>query len=89
MLKETCVDSVAERHVEQRIAVGRRVDDGIGGDIAAGARAVVDDDILPEPLRQRLLQDARDDIGRQTGCETDDQVQRPGGIIERKSELWT
>ena len=51
---ERRVDRVGHRHRQQRIAVGRRLDGGLGADIAAGARPVVDDELLAEPLRQRV-----------------------------------
>ena len=65
---------------EQRVAVGGRASDRFGRDIGAGARAVLDDDLLAEPLRERLADDARDDVGRRAGGKADDQMHRPRRI---------
>jgi hypothetical protein len=50
----------------------------------AGAAAVVDDDILPERLAQRLAQDARHGIGGASGREVDDERDGTVGIILRR-----
>jgi hypothetical protein len=50
------------RDEQQRVAVGRRIDHGLDGDIGAGARLVLDDDRLTEPLRQPRRHDAGDDV---------------------------
>src|SRR5205814_8366389 len=52
---------------QQRIAVGRRRDDRLRRDIAAGTRSVLYDDLLADALRQRLRHDAGNDIGRPAG----------------------
>ena len=53
------------RHGEQqRVAVRRRAHDRFGGDIAAGARPVVDHDRLAQPLRQPLSDHAGNDVRR-------------------------
>ena len=52
----------AEISKQERIAVGRRTHDRLGGDIAASTRAVLDDEWLAEPLRQPLTHQARDDV---------------------------
>ena len=41
----------------------------LGGNIAAGTGPVLDDERLPKPLRQRLTDQARDDVGRAAGAE--------------------
>jgi hypothetical protein len=48
---ERRIDGVRRARIEQRVAVGRRAHDEFGCDIAAGARLVVDDELLAEPLR--------------------------------------
>ena len=49
---------IAHEHVvgavQQRVAVGRGVGDDLGGEIAARARPILDDDRLTEANRQRL-----------------------------------
>ena len=57
----------------ERVAVRRRAHDRLGGDIAAGARPVVDDELLTEPLRQPLTHQARDDVELAAGRKADDQ----------------
>jgi hypothetical protein len=59
-------------HHQQRVAVGRRARDRLQGEIAAAARPVVDDHRLAEPLRERLTNEPRDDVGRATGGNEDD-----------------
>ena len=64
------IEIVVERRVdrdrsgdqEERIAVRGRAHDRLGADIAAGARPVLDDEWLAEPLRQPLAHQARDDV---------------------------
>ena len=54
------VDCVRRIDQEQRIAVRRRTHDRLGGDIAASARPVLDDEWLTKPLRQPLTNQARE-----------------------------
>ena len=61
---------------QQRVAVGRRLGDGVGADHAARAGAVVDDDRLAERLGQRLLHDARIEIDRAARRERHDDADR-------------
>jgi hypothetical protein len=63
---ERRVERVNRRNLEQRIAVWGRTDDGFGGHIAAGARPVLDDEWLPETLRQRLTDKACKEVRRAT-----------------------
>ena len=46
------------------MAVRGRAHDRLGADVAAGARPVLDDEGLAEPLRQPLTHQARHDVGR-------------------------
>ena len=52
------------RGEQQRVAVRVGARHHRDAEVAAAAGAVVDDHALPERLRQRLRQDARDDVGR-------------------------
>jgi hypothetical protein len=52
-------------------------------DVAGAARPVVDDELLFEPLRQRLSDHARDDVGRDSGGIGHDDAHRPRRIVER------
>ena len=80
LVVERRVDRVRRSDQEERIAVRRRAHDRLGGDIAASARPVLDDELLAEPLRQPLTDQARDDVGRAAGGEADDDAHRPRRI---------
>ena len=77
---ERGVDGVPTADHEQRVAVCWRAHDRFGADIGAGARPVVDDEWLPEPLRQPLSDQASDDVGSAAGSEADDDAHRPRRI---------
>src|SRR5262249_57081054 len=65
---------------EQGGAVRGRAHDGLGGDIAAGAGAVLDDERLAEPFRQKLADQPRHDVDVVARGESDDDVHRPARI---------
>ena len=69
---ERRIDRVRRTDQEERVAVRRRAHDRLGGDIAAGARPVLDDEWLAEPLRQPLTDQAREDVVRAAGGKADD-----------------
>ena len=52
--EERLVEHVRQHDHLQRVAVRRRGQRRLGGDVAGGARAVLDDELLAEPLRQPL-----------------------------------
>src|SRR5262249_34096357 len=54
VLVERCVDSVSESQQQERVAVGRRGDDSLGGEIAASPRPVLNDERLAKVFRQPL-----------------------------------
>src|SRR5215467_2678313 len=76
-LIERHVDDVRGGDKKKRVAVGRSARDRLECEIAAGARPVVDDHRLAEPLRQRLADQAPNDVGRAAGRNEDDQGHRP------------
>ena len=80
LVVERGVDGVGRRDQKQRVAVGRRAHDRLGGDIGAAARPVFDDDRLAEPLRQPLPHQPRRDVRRAAGGVADDQPYRPRRI---------
>jgi hypothetical protein len=84
MLVERRVGGGRGRDGQQRVSVGRRIHHVFGGDVGGGARAILDHEILAEPLRQRLRDQARGDVGRTGGGNADDDVHRPCRIIERR-----
>jgi hypothetical protein len=49
---------------EQRVAIWWRTHDGLSSDIAAGARPVLNDELLTELLEELLTYYARDDVNR-------------------------
>jgi hypothetical protein len=74
LLVERRVYGVRYVHQEERIAIGRRVHYGFGGDIAAGAWTVLNDELLAEPFGQPMRQQAPRDVGCTASGETDDKV---------------
>jgi hypothetical protein len=58
------------RH-HQRVAVRRAARDGLGADVARGARPVVHDGVLAEALVEPVGDQARQDVGRPAGRERD------------------
>ena len=82
LVVERRVDPVGGIDQQQRVAVRRRVHDDLGADIVAGARPVVDDELLAEPLRQILPHQAGQDVDRAAGRIARDHVHRPRRIVE-------
>src|SRR5262249_17867391 len=58
----------------------------LSANIASGARSVLDDEWLPEPLRQPLTHQACDDVARPAGWKTDNDAHRPRRIGLRESK---
>ena len=65
------------RGQEQRIAVGRRADDAAGGNVAARADLVLDDETLAEILPELFRDEPRQHVGRGAGGEGHDDGDRP------------
>src|SRR5262245_43645614 len=61
------VDRVRRSCDEERIAVRRRPHDRLGSDIVAATRAVFDDELLAQPLREPWPDEPRDNVGRTGG----------------------
>jgi hypothetical protein len=80
LVVERRVDGARHADHQQRVAVGRRLHDGLGRDVGAGAGPVLDDDRLPQPRRQPLPDDAGRDVGRAARGEPDDEAHRPRRI---------
>ena len=57
---------------QQRVAVGRRARDLLGGDVAAGAGPVLDDERLVQDFVEPLADDARQHVARAAGREGDE-----------------
>src|SRR5262245_4082868 len=85
-LIERCVDRIVTPDHEQRVAVCRRVHDRLGADVGAATRPVVDYELLAEPLRQPLADQAGRDVVRAGGRDRHDQTHRPRWIGLRPSD---
>jgi len=77
---ERGIDHVRRRDQEQRVTVGQRMRRRFGAHIAAGARPVIDDELLAEPLRQPVTDQAGVDVGRSSRRKADDDMHRPRRI---------
>src|SRR6516164_11214389 len=86
LVVERRVDRVRGTYHEQRVAVRWRAHDRLGGNIAGSTWPALDDEWLAEPLRQRLTDQARDDLDYATGRKADDDAHRPRGAGLRPSE---
>jgi hypothetical protein len=84
---ELVIDGSVNRVVwtdhEECVAVGRRPDRSLGGDVAGGAGPILDDDLLAKLLRQPLTQQAADHVLRAAGGKADEQTHRPDRISLR------
>src|SRR5215510_13965713 len=74
------IDRGSSIRTKERIAIGRRTDDGLGGDIAGGATPVLDDEWLTEPLRERLTHQAYEDVRSAARGISNDAAHRPRRI---------
>ena len=70
------VDRVRQADKAERIAVGRRAYERLGGNVGPGARPVLNDDGLAQPFLQPLTDQAPDDIGPAAGGEAYEQAHR-------------
>ena len=77
---ERGIDRVRGHDLQQRVAIGGRSGDRLGPDVAAGAGAVLDDELLAEAIRQPLTHQPRLDVGGSAGGKADDDAHRPGRI---------
>jgi hypothetical protein len=77
---ERRADRVRRTDQQQRVAVGRRTHDRLGCYVAGGAGPVLDDERLPEPLRQPLHHQPREDVVGAARGKPDDQAHRGARI---------
>src|SRR5262249_60170392 len=68
---------------QQRLAGGGRSRGRLGADIAAGARAIVEDEWLTQALRQPLRHQASDDVRRTARRKAEYDMHRPRRISLR------
>ncbi len=76
LLVERRIDGVWRTNQKQRVTVGGRMHDCFGGCIAAGARPVLDDERVAEPLRQPLTDQTRENVVGAAGSKADDHAHR-------------
>src|SRR6516225_3714734 len=83
MVVERRIDCVRRSDLEERVAIGGRPNDHLGSNIAGRTRPIVDDKLLAEPFRQRLSNQAPDNVGRGSTRKADDEANRSRRIILR------
>ena len=66
---------------QQRVTVGPRMGHDFAGDIAARSRPIVDDEGLAEQAAEFVGDDARHNVARAAGRETDDDGDRPFRVV--------
>src|SRR5262249_44823139 len=79
LVVELRIDRVRREREQDRVSVWRCLGREIGAEVAGRTAAVVDDDRLAKVGRERLLQDARDDVGaaaRRVGNDYPDRLVR-------------
>ena len=80
---ERRVHHICQDNHLHRVAVRGCAQSHLGGNIAGGARPVVDNELLAEAVRKPLAHDARDDVGRIPGRKADDHAHGPRRISLR------
>ena len=84
ILDEVVVELAVQRHIDgvrdvahqQRVTVGRRLRRELGTDVGAGARPVVEDNLLGKALGQLAAEDARQRVGTPARRERQDEADR-------------
>src|SRR5499425_3381535 len=84
--EQRCIDCCGSADHEERIAVCRRTHDRLYTDIATTAGTVLDEELLTEPLRQQLTNEARSNVVYATGCKWENDAHRPRRIGLRPSD---
>ena len=77
---ERGIDRVRRHDLQQCVTIRGRLGDRLGSDVAAGAGAVLNDELLAEAIRQPLPHQARLDVGCPARGKADDDADRPGRI---------
>jgi hypothetical protein len=73
---ERGVDRILRIDRHQRVAVGRHMGKGFGRDVAGGAGPGLDDELLVQPFRHEIRDQACDDVGGAAGRLADDHAHR-------------
>src|SRR5260370_23681003 len=74
---ERRIDRVHRRNHEQRVAIRGSLRDRFRGDIGAGPRTILDDELLTEALGGPRPNEAREDVGRAPRCKAHHEPYRP------------
>jgi hypothetical protein len=77
LVVERRIDGVVDADQQQRMAIRRSMRDHLGGDVGAGAGPILDDEGLPQTLRQPLTDQSRMDVAHTPRRSANDQVHRP------------
>src|SRR5262249_42302667 len=77
------VTRIRKTSQQKRIAVRRRIHDGLGGHISGGTRPILDGELLAEPLRQPLSYQACHDVVAPTAGKSKDDAYRARRIALR------
>src|SRR5262245_15881816 len=77
LIVERDVECVVDADQEKRIAVGRCGHYGFGGDVAAAAGSVLDNELLAEAVGEPLRHEARPGVGGTAGSKTNYDAHRP------------
>src|SRR5712691_10123330 len=80
LVVERRINRVRCRDHEERVTVRGGTHDCLGADVTTRSRAVFDNELLAEPLRQPWSDESRGDVGAPTGCKTHDDTHRPRWI---------
>ena len=80
LVVERDADRVRRSAQQERVAVRRRIHDILGADRAAGAGSALDQELLAEPVRQPLCDQAGGYVLRATGRKGDDDARRMGDL---------
>src|SRR5262249_27664010 len=86
LVVECRVDYVGRTASEERVAIGWRTHDRLGGQSATGTHTILDDEWLAELLRQPLADQTREDVARAARGETEDDAHRPRRVGLRPRE---
>src|SRR5204863_8978632 len=78
------VDKVVRPDKDDGVAISGRSQRRLHADVAAGADAVLDDELLAEMLRQISAEQEPGNVIRAASREADDEVDRLAWIVERR-----
>jgi hypothetical protein len=80
LVEQARIDHQGAADDQDGVAVGGRLGDQRGADVAARARMVLDVELLPQAVGQLRRKEARHHVDRASGRERRDEPHRPGGV---------